>query len=110
MAYSKDLAGRVRGLLAAQPELREAKMFGGVCYLLNGNMACGVLGEELIVRVGAEKHDQALAKPGARVFDYTGRAMKGWVMVGASGLGEEALEEWVRQGVEYALGLPPKEK
>ena len=75
MAYDEGLATRVREVLGDQPELVEKKMFGGLAFLLNGNMACGVRGEDLIVRVAAEAADAALGEPGTRPFDLTGRPM-----------------------------------
>jgi hypothetical protein len=91
------------------PGYVEKKMFGGVGFMLQGNMACGVNGADLIVRVGAERYESALAEPHTRPFDMTGRPMKGWVVVTAKGYeADENLREWVQQGVEYALGLPPK--
>jgi hypothetical protein len=84
-------------------------MFGGIEFLLQGNMACGVRNEQLIVRVGTERYEGALARPEVAVFDMTGRPMKGWVTVGPGGYASDAaLEEWVQQGVDFALALPPK--
>ncbi len=109
MAYDEVLAQRTRQILAGLPGLVEKRMFGGIGFMLQGNMACGVNGDDLIVRVGLERYDQTLARPGARPFDMTGRAMKGWVAVGPDGLGsDEKLQEWVEQGVDFALTLPPK--
>ncbi len=109
MAYDEGLAYRIREALEGGPPTVEKKMFGGVGFLIQGNMACGVLNEDLIVRVGAERHAAALAAPHARPFDITGRAMKGWVMVAAEGYeSDEALQEWLRQGVATALALPAK--
>jgi hypothetical protein len=109
MAYDEGLAQRVREVLEGQPGLEEKKMFGGVGFMLQGNMACGVLGEDLIVRVGPGRYEQALGRPQTRVFDMTGRPMKGWVMVAAGGYeSEEDLAGWVRQGVDLALSLPAK--
>ncbi len=109
MAYDKGLAQRVTELLEEKPGFNEKKMFGGVCYLLNGNMACGVLNEDLIVRVGPEKYEDLLKLPHTREFDFTGRPMKGWIMVSYEGHeSDEDLSEWVQQGVNFALSLPPK--
>jgi TfoX/Sxy family transcriptional regulator of competence genes len=109
MAYDEALADRVRDLLADRGELREQKMFGGLCWMLNGNMACGVLGEDLIVRVGAEAGDAALSDPNARPFDFSGRPMKGSVYVAPSGTeSNEDLASWVDAGAGYALSLPAK--
>jgi TfoX/Sxy family transcriptional regulator of competence genes len=77
MAYSEELVQRVRSILDEVPGLVEKKMFGGVSYIVNGNMACGVIGEQLIVRMSKDEYADALKHPHARVFDMTGRAMKG---------------------------------
>jgi hypothetical protein len=109
MAYDEGLAHRVGKHLAGQAGLVEKKMFGGVGYLLHGHMACGVNQENLIVRVGPEQYEAALARPNTRVFDLTGRPMTGWVVVEPAGYeSDEALAEWLRQGVDFALSLPPK--
>jgi hypothetical protein len=109
MAYDENLAGRIRTALRDHPNLSEQKSFGGISFLLNGNMACGVIKEELIVRVGPEKHAELLALPHARPFDFTGRPMKGWLTVEPGGLGtDQDLEAWVQRGVDFAASLPPK--
>jgi len=109
MAYDEGLATRVREVLGDQPELVEKKMFGGLAFLLHGNMTCGVRGEDLIVRVAAEAADAALGEPGTRPFDLTGRPMKGWLLVDADGHAEDDdLRRWVDRGLAYANLLPPK--
>ena len=109
MAYDEKLAARVRGAVGEVPGLVEKKMFGGIGYMVLGNMACGVHGENLIVRVGPERYETALAQPHTRPFDLTGRAMKGWVYVEPAGCRTaDDLGCWVRQGVDFALSLPPK--
>ena len=111
MAYDEILADRVSRVLGEieVSDLVAKKMFGGVGYLLRGNMACGVHKEYLIVRVGSERYADALAQPGTKVFDITGRAMKGWVMVAPEACVEDgALKSWVAQGVDFALTLPAK--
>ena len=109
MAYDKQLAGRVRKIIEHGHEFDEKKMFGGICWLFNGNMAGGIIKEELIVRVGQDNYESALAKPGVRVFDVTGRIMKGWVMVAGTVLdSDDVLSDWVDKGVEFALSLPSK--
>jgi hypothetical protein len=103
------LAQRARELLAPRPGLVEKAMFGGLAFMLQGNMCCGVLNEDLVVRVGPDAYDRALEQPGAREFDFTGRPMKGWVLVGAAGCASDgALERWIQQGVQFALSLPAK--
>ncbi len=109
MAFDTDLAGRVRQQLGPQQGLSEKKMFGGLGFLLNGNMCCGVHGQELIVRLAPEQTEQALSRPHTRIFDLSGRPMKGWVLVQLEGLASEtALAEWIQTGVAYASALPAK--
>ena len=92
-----------------QSGLVEKRMFGGVGYLVHGNMACGVHRGTLIVRVGPDAYERALARPHANVFDITGRPMKGWVTVGPEGCStDEALRQWVQEGIAFALSLPAK--
>jgi len=109
MAYDEGLARRVRAILADEPGLVEKKMFGGVGFMLNGNMACGVNKDDLIVRVGPDSYEQAMIRPHARPFDFTGRLMKGWVMIGPEGASaDDDLRDWVADGVNFARSLPPK--
>jgi TfoX/Sxy family transcriptional regulator of competence genes len=109
MAFDEQLASRVRKQLAGQAGLSEKKMFGGLAFLINGNMSVGIHGEELIVRIDPETTDATLREPGARLFDLTGRPMKGWLLVGGSGIKKpESLARWVRRGVEFAASLPKK--
>ena len=84
-------------------------MFGGVGFMLQGNMACGVNGADLIVRVGPERYESALAEPHTKLFDMTGRPMKGWVVVIPEGYEANGdLKAWVQRGVAYAMSLPAK--
>ena len=109
MAFDKGLAHRVEELLRSQPGFVEKKMFGGVGFMLHGNMACGINKDNLVVRVGPDKYEAALDRPYTTVFDITGKPMKGWVLVEPPGLeSDEMLSEWVQQGVDFALSLPPK--
>lgn len=109
MAYDEDLANRIREQLADQQDVTEKAMFGGLAFLLAGNMAVGISGDELMVRVGGEGHEEALARPHARIFDMTGRPMKGWVLVAAEGVATTPeLRDWVERGVAFARSLPPK--
>ncbi|MBT2398303.1 TfoX/Sxy family protein [Streptomyces sp. ISL-100] len=109
MAFDEGLAERIRERLGADPLIAEKRMFGGLAFLRQGNMAVGVIGDELMVRVGPEHTDAALARPGARVFDFTGRPMRGWVVVAANVLTKDAeLDAWIREGHAFAAGLPPK--
>ena len=109
MPYNEDLEMRIRVVLSGLPDLTAKKMFGGIGFLVKGNMACGVHKDALIVRVGPEKYEEALAGPHTRPFDITGKEMKGWVMVGSEGYSsDDELKSWVRQGVDFALTLKPK--
>jgi TfoX/Sxy family transcriptional regulator of competence genes len=110
MAYDEDLADRVRELVGAEPGLTEMRMFGGLAFLIGGNMAVGVSGQGgLMVRVDPEETEALLAKPHARPFDMRGREMKGWLRVDSEGVRtKRGLEPWVRRGVAYARSLPAK--
>lgn len=109
MAYDEKLAGRVRKALGERPGLSERKMFGGLAFMLGGNMCCGVVKDELMVRVGADRHAESIAQPDARPMDFTGRAMNGMVFVGAAGCRtDQDLRRWVDQGAAFALSLPAK--
>ncbi|HEX9275854.1 MAG TPA: TfoX/Sxy family protein [Casimicrobiaceae bacterium] len=109
MAFDEHLAERVRRIIGKPDDLSEKKMFGGLAFLLHGNMSCGVHGNELIVRIDPQTTDAALAEPGARIFDISGRPMKGWLLVGPSGVDDDAaLAKWVRRGMDYAASLPKK--
>ena len=109
MAFDEQLANIVRKQLSRKAGLAEKKMFGGLAFLINGNMSVGVHGNELIVRIAPEATDAALKEPGARVFDITGRPMKGWLLIGGAGVKDPAsVTEWVRRGVDYASSLPKK--
>lgn len=108
MAYNEKLAERIRSQLDGIPFV-EKKMFGGVGFLIGGNMACGVNKDDLIVRVDPEKHGTLLKKAHAKPFDLTGKPMKGWLVVEAEGCKtEKQLSTWVKEGVEFASSLPPK--
>jgi TfoX/Sxy family transcriptional regulator of competence genes len=109
MAYDEGLAERVRERLGVHQGVTEKRMFGGIAFLYRGNMAVGISGPDLMVRVGPEHTDAALARPGTRVFDMTGRPMRGWILVDSSALAEdEALGRWVDEGHAFAASLPPK--
>jgi TfoX/Sxy family transcriptional regulator of competence genes len=110
MAYNHELAERVRAALKQHPEMVEKVMFGGVGYMLRGNLACGVQGDEFIVRIGEAQNEAALKLPFVRPFmPVPGRPMAGWILVGPDGTGsDQELMEWVNKGVEYASTLPEK--
>lgn len=109
MAYDEGLAQRVREALDRLPALVEKKMFGGVGFMVRGNMACGVNKDDLIVRVGGDRYEEALSEPHVRPFDLTGRPMKGWVTIRPLGYETDSdLRRWVQKGVDFALSLPAK--
>jgi TfoX/Sxy family transcriptional regulator of competence genes len=109
VAYDQDLANRIREQLAEEDAVTEKEMFGGIAFLLAGNMSVGVSGDELMVRVGPEAGEEALRQPHARPFDMTGRPMKGWILVAGEGVrSDRDLAAWVRRGVGFARSLPPK--
>jgi len=92
-----------------QTGVTERKMFGGLCFMVHGNMLGGVMGDEIIVRVGAERYEDALKQPHAREMDFTGRPMRGFVVVASEGIAsDERLNEWVQRGAQFATSLPPK--
>ncbi len=109
MAYDEQLAERVRGALGEFAGLSERKMFGGLAFLVGGHMCCGVVGAELMVRVGAEGYEAALSEPYTREMDFTGRPLTGFVYVGRDGLSSDGdLRAWVERGARYASSLPAK--
>jgi TfoX/Sxy family transcriptional regulator of competence genes len=108
MAYDKDLAARVRALLAGRIDVSERQMFGGLTFMIDGNMCCGVNGDELIVRLDPDREDEALARPHARPMDFTGRKMRGFITVRPEGLGGNRLNRWLEEAVARAESLPPK--
>ena len=110
MAYHEDLAHRIRELLAHDDGLSEMAMFGGLAFLLDGNIAVGLSSQgELMVRIGVDAMDDALARSHTRIFDLGRRPMSGWILVSPEGLKtRRQLSVWVRRGVEFARSLPPK--
>lgn len=107
MSYNKQLAKKVREILHGNDGLSEKPLFGGLAFMLNGNMACGVVGEELMVRVGPENYQEALGQRYTRPMDYTGRPIKGMVYVEEDAVAAD-LDDWVSRGAEFAGSLPPK--
>jgi hypothetical protein len=109
VAYDEQLADRVRDLVTPYGEVSERKMFGGIGFMVGGNMAVGVIGDELIVRLDPGEAEKAMAEEGVREFDFTGRPMKGWIFVGPEQTGEDdSLADWVEAGAGYAASLPAK--
>ena len=109
MTYSASLADRIRQALGRRKGIQEKKMFGGVAFLLNGNMCVGVWKSSLVARLGPEQAAKALPQPHVGEFDVTGRAMKGWVLIAPEGIDEDAqLRAWIERGVEFVSTLPAK--
>ena len=110
MAYDEDLADRIRELIASEPDLTEKKMFGGLAFLIGGNMSVSASGQGgLMVRVDPDATRDLLAEPHVKPFEMRGRQMDGWLRVAPEGVRTKRdLEPWVRRGVAYARSLPPK--
>lgn len=109
MAYDEKLAARVRRRLADVPGFSEKRMFGGLCFLLDGHMCCGINGRDLMLRVRPEGYEAALARPGARPMDFTGRPLRGMVYVSADALrSARTLTRWLDESVAFVRSLPPK--
>jgi hypothetical protein len=110
MAYDEELAGRVRELVAGEPNLTEKKMFGGLAFLIGGNMAIAASGQGgLLVRVDPEESDELVSTTEATTMEMRGREMKGWLRVASEHVGtDEQLAGWVERGTSYARSLPPK--
>jgi hypothetical protein len=107
MPYNERLAKRVRKALAHKSELTEKKMFGGIAFMLSGHMCCGVVGDDLLVRVGPDAYDEALTQPNARPTDFAGRPMRGLIFVDPGGSKyDPALRRWVDRAVAYVKTLP----
>jgi hypothetical protein len=111
MPYDEGLAERIRELLADERGVCEKRMFGGLAFLLNGNMSVGVVKDNLMVRAGPDAYETLVGKRHARKMDFTGRPMKGFVYVGPEGFESDAdLRRWINHGVSYARSLPGKPK
>jgi TfoX/Sxy family transcriptional regulator of competence genes len=109
LAYSKSLVERIRHLLSRQRGVTEKTMFGGVCFLLNGNLLVGVWKDTLIARIGKDAYETALQEEYVTEFDVTGRPMKGWVMVEADGIdSDHQLSHWIEQATQFVRALPEK--
>lgn len=109
MAFSEALAQRVRDVLYSLTTAEEKKMFGGIAFMVSGNMAVGVNQEDLIVRVGLENYEESLGKPGVDLFKPTGKPMAGWITVGSNGSPtDEDLKYWIGLALEFVKTLPAK--
>lgn len=111
MAYDEALAERIRGELAQRDDVSEQKMFGGIAFMIGDRMAVGVVHDDLMVRVGPDAHDDAVARAHVRPMDFTGRPMRGMVYVAPAGVVEDAhLAQWVEAGAAFAASQPPKQR
>ena len=111
MAFSEALAGRIRHLLARRKHVEEEGMFGGIGFLLNGNLLVGVRKDSLLVRLGPDEGEEVLRQPHVKEFDITGRPMKGWVLVGPEGVeDDEQVKGWIERAMRFVRALLAKEK
>ena len=109
MAYNDELAARVRKALGRRKDLKEQKMFGGIAFMLRGHMCCGVMDDDLMLRLGPELAANALKRKHTRPVDFTGRVMKSMIMVAPAGhKTDAALKKWVTEAAGFAASLPPK--
>ncbi len=109
MAYDTKLGERIREKLKGTRGIEEKKMFGGVGFIIHGNMACGILKDDLIVRVDPATHNSLMKRVHVKPFDNMGRPMAGWILVSPAGCKtDKALSDWIKMGVDFAKSLPPK--
>ena len=109
MPFDESLAERVRRLLKRRRGVTERRMFGGICFMVGGNMACGVERDRLVIRTGPERYERAMKRPHARPMTFTGRPLKGFIYVDAPGFrSPAALKAWITLGADFAASLPKK--
>jgi TfoX/Sxy family transcriptional regulator of competence genes len=109
VAFSASLAARIRDALAHRKNIEEKKMFGGICFLFNGNILVGVWKYSLIARIGPDLYEDALLEPNIREFDITGKPMKGWVLVEPEGVeDDDQLKGWIERAIKFVRTLPRK--
>lgn len=109
MPFNESLAERVRSVLQDNHSLKEKRMFGGLAFMLNGNMCCGIVGDDFVVRTGPDKFEAALSRPHARPMDFTGRPMRGFVYVAPAGYRlTRDLKSWIHTGIQFVSSLPKK--
>lgn len=109
MSLDEAVVGRVRKALAGTPDVVEKRMFGGVAFMVRGNMCCGVIGDRLMLRVGPMGYETALSRPHARPMDFTGRPIKGMVYVETAGFASAGdLKGWIGRAMAFVLSLPAK--
>lgn len=111
MAFDEKLAARIRERLKGRSDVAERKMFGGLTFLVRGHMCCGIVGDDLVVRVGPEAYESFVAHPHVRPMDFTGRPLAGMVYVSPAGAKTaRALGAWIERGLRFVETLPPKEQ
>jgi len=109
MPFDEALADRVRPLVLGTHSLKEKRMFGGLAFMVNGHMCCGIVDKNFVVRTGPKRYEAALSKPHARPMDFTGRPMRGFVYVGPEGYrSTRDLKAWIQRGLHFVRTLPPK--
>jgi len=109
MAYDETVAKRVRNALGKTPDVVEKRMFGGIAFMLRGNMSCGVIGDRLMLRVGPDGYEAALSRPHSKAMDFTGKPMKGLVYIEPAGFASPRdLKAWIERAMKFALSLPAK--
>jgi TfoX/Sxy family transcriptional regulator of competence genes len=109
MTFSELIARQIRSVMQNTPGLSERHMFGGIAFMLQGNMCCGVIEDNLVVRVGLDAYERALGEPHTRPMDFTGRPLPGFVYVERDGFANDAsLREWIDRGLRFVRTLPPK--
>lgn len=111
MAYDERLAERIRDYFKRRKGVEEKRMFGGLCFMLNGRMCCGIEKDRLMVRVLPERYDALLKKPHAHKMDFTGKSLKGFLFISEAGYRTASgLASWLDQAIECAKSKPPKKK
>jgi len=109
MPFDEALAERLRAFFRGSYTVNEKKMFGGLAFIVNGYMCCGIVGKDLVVRTGPDAFDESLRQPHSRPMDFTGRPMKGFVFVAPAGFQSDlALKSWAQRGLDFVLAQPPK--
>jgi TfoX/Sxy family transcriptional regulator of competence genes len=109
MGYNEGTAQRIRDVLGNAPGLRERRMFGGISFMLDGNMCCGVVENDLVLRVGRDRYEECLREPHVRPMDFTGRPLTGFIYVSPGGFTSETeLEQWIHRSVSFVRTLPSK--
>jgi TfoX/Sxy family transcriptional regulator of competence genes len=111
MGYDPETAERVRRVLSCRDDVAEKKMVGGLSFLVSGNMCCGVAGPALVVRVGVDGREQALAEPHTRPMQFAGRSLSGFICVDPAGFAtDDSLARWIQRGLDFVSGLPAKQR